>query len=196
MFLDLILMCAHVRMHACSYVCLCVCVGFPIPASNSWTPAGYLRIQFSFDTVHLDIQTDSTGKGFSPTRVPSTLDTSHNPKLQVGGSNNSGGHLQVHIVTYTFEHLAINPRLPWHPPWVLSNLSEQLIELRKPVYFLHYRLITKDIKDYESTARYRDTQGSILNKDTSVSWSLGPPRWNMEVLWAPYFWSLYGDFIT
>ena len=32
-----------------------------------------------------------------------------------------------------------------------------------------YQLITKDIKDYESTARYRDTQGNVLNKDASVS---------------------------
>lgn len=184
---------AHVLV--CMCLCLCVCVGFPIPSSDSWTPAGCLRIQLSFDTVHLDIQTDSTGKGFSPTRAPSTLDTSHNPKLQVGGSNNSGGHLQVHIVTYTFEWQAVDQRLPWHPPWVLSNLSEQLIELRKPVYSLHYQLITKDIKDYESTARYRDTQGNVLNKDASVSWSLGPPMMEHESSLSPilfeFVWKLH-----
>ena len=37
------------------------------------------------------------------------------------------------------------------------NLLEQLTELRKPVYSIDYRFITKDIKEYKSAAKWRET---------------------------------------
>lgn len=53
--------------------CVCVCVGFATPTSNSWTPV-CSRTQMHSDTVYLEIESDSTGKGLNPTRPPSTSD--------------------------------------------------------------------------------------------------------------------------
>ena len=48
------------------------------------------------------------------------------------------------------------------------HLLERLTELRKATYLLDYWLITKDIKGYESTARWRDTEGKIWRKGSEV----------------------------
>ena len=48
------------------------------------------------------------------------------------------------------------------------NLPQCLTELRKPVYSLDYKFITKDIKRYEPTARWRETQGQIPDKGAPV----------------------------
>lgn len=125
------LMCAHVCMHACLYVCLCVCVGFPYQQAI----LGHQQVIWGFNSV-LTLSTwiykMTTGKGSVPQECSSTLDTSHNPKLQVGGSNNSEGHLQVHIVTYTL-NTWLSIRGSHDTLLGFYDLSEQLIELRKPV---------------------------------------------------------------
>lgn len=64
--------------------------------------------------------------------------------------------------------------VPTAPSLRSINLLEQLIELRKHIYSLDYRFITKDVKGYESTTRWRDTKGEDLNRGASASWSLGP----------------------
>ena len=48
-----------------------VCGGFPT-ASNSRTPAGYLRIQLNSDIICPKIESDSTDKGLSSIRLPPT----------------------------------------------------------------------------------------------------------------------------
>ena len=65
----------------CVCVCVCVCVfmGFLVPIS-SWCPT----VQCNSDTIYLEIASDSTGQGFSPTRLPTP-----NPALDA----NPGCHL-------------------------------------------------------------------------------------------------------
>lgn len=76
----------------CVHMYMCVC-RFLTPTHTSQTPAGCGRIQLSSDIIYQD----STCKGLSPTRSPSTSDTSLKPsllpglltdQLQLGGSNN------------------------------------------------------------------------------------------------------------
>ena len=69
--------------------------------------------------------------------------------------------------------------LTGHKPEILTarflasiNFLEWLTELRKAIYFLDYWFITKDIKGYESTARWRDTLGKIWRKGSGVPHSL------------------------
>lgn len=64
--------------------------------------------------------------------------------------------------------LLLKSEIPTIPSIGSINLLEWLIELRKPIYSLGYPFITKDIKRYESTARWRDTQGEVSNIGTCV----------------------------
>ena len=73
-----------------------------LPPSNSQTLAGHPRIQLNSHTTCLDVESDSTGKGFSPTKPPSSLDTS--------------GKSRLLLVLLT--QLAVNQMFPQHPPWV------------------------------------------------------------------------------
>ena len=96
--------------------CVFVWVSFQhkqaIPAWD-WTPAGYLRFQLNSDTVYLEIGSDSTGEGFSSTRLPSITDTSQKPRL-----------LSMLLTGYESE-------VPRCLCFDLINLLEQLTELRK-----------------------------------------------------------------
>ena len=99
-----------------------------LPPSNSQTLAGHPRIQLNSHTTCLDVESDSASKGFSPTKLPSALDTSGKPRL-----------LLVLLM-----QLAINQMFPQHPPWVWTCLL-----IRLPISI-------KDIEGYKSTARWRD----------------------------------------
>ena len=70
--------------------------GSPTSSNNSQTPAGCRRSQFNSVTTYLEIESESTGLGFSPTKLLPALDTGHQPRLlavfltnqlQIGGSN-------------------------------------------------------------------------------------------------------------
>ena len=62
--------------------------------------SGRLRIQLNSNTIYLETESDSTGKGFSPTRLPSASGASHKLRLtnelQTGGANDP---LQLRIPT-------------------------------------------------------------------------------------------------
>ena len=75
-----------------------VCGGFPKPTSNSQPPAECQRIHLSAETIYLEIESDSTDKGLSPTRSPSTSAYIHK------------------VVTCASDRLAINQRLTQPPP--------------------------------------------------------------------------------
>ena len=150
-------------------MCVCVCGDFPIPPSNSQTLAGSLTLQLNSDTTYLELASDSTGKGLSPTRPRSTSDIRHEPRLllvlltdrlQMGSSSDSP-HLRTPIANPSC-HLYFWPtgyksEVPTTSFLGSINLLEWLTELRKLVYSLDDWFITKDIKGYRSTAWRRDT---------------------------------------
>lgn len=85
----------------------------------------------------------------------------------------------------------------------LINWLEQLIELRKQVYSLDYRLIPKDTEEYESPARWRDACGEAPNKGASLlveseaqqggTWKhFGLATWKL----FPVPLGVYGSFVT
>ena len=54
-----------------------MCRGFFHITSSAVFPI----IQFSFETIYLELATDPTSKGFSPTRLPPTSDSKTSPRL-------------------------------------------------------------------------------------------------------------------
>lgn len=58
--------------------------------------------------------------------------------------------------------------VPMTPSLGSINLPQWLTELRKLVYSPNYKFITKGIKRYEPTARWRETQGQIPDKGPPV----------------------------
>ena len=64
----------------CARACACVCA-HPPAGSNSRVPARCPGVQHSSDTTYPEIESDSMGKGLSPTRPPSTSDVGHKPGL-------------------------------------------------------------------------------------------------------------------
>lgn len=55
---------------------------FPIPPSDSWIPARDLSIQLILeDTVYPEMALNSTDKGLSPTKIPSTSDARRKSRL-------------------------------------------------------------------------------------------------------------------
>lgn len=137
---------------------------FLTPTSTSQIPATCWRTQLNSDTVYQETESGCTGESLSPTRLPSTPDTSVKPdllpglltdRLQIGGSNNplqSGCQQEVRVVACTSEPLAMNSRFP-RPLLGSIRLPEVLTKLRKPVYSLDYLFITQDAKGYKSTAK-------------------------------------------
>ena len=59
----------------------CVFGGLHTPTRNSQMPAGCRRTQINSDTVYLEMESDSTGKGLSPTRQLFTSDSSCKPRF-------------------------------------------------------------------------------------------------------------------
>lgn len=51
------------------------------PTSSYQMPAEYPQMQLNYDTIYMEVESDSTGKGLSPTRLPSTSDGGHMPRL-------------------------------------------------------------------------------------------------------------------
>lgn len=45
-------------------------INAPTPTNNSQIPSGSLRIRFNSDTIYQEIELNSTGQVFSPTRLP------------------------------------------------------------------------------------------------------------------------------
>lgn len=85
------------------------------------------------------------------------------------------------------------------------NLLEQLTKPRKPIYLLDYQFITKDIKGYESTHIYTDTQDEFPPKNELLClWSWGPSTVAQGSFLVPQpgnslnllLLSIYGTFIT
>ena len=112
-----------------------VCVGGGLPTHHQAmlrTPLGCLTIQLSSDSDYLEIVSDSTGRGLSPTRSPS----SWKPRS-----------LPAHLRDDYKSEVSMTTSLG------LVNLLEQFTELRKHIYSLEYWFITKDIKGYKSTVR-------------------------------------------
>ena len=60
---------------------MCVCGGVPTPVCNSQTPAECPSFQLNSDIIYLQIESDSTSKGLSPTRRPSISDSRCKPGL-------------------------------------------------------------------------------------------------------------------
>ena len=158
---------------------MCVCGCFPTPTSNSCILARCPRIQLNSDTTYPEIEWDSTGKGLSPTRPPSTWDTSTSPSLlpvllaghlKTGGLNNP---LQLRLpIRSPGCHLHFWPtgsksEVPTTPSLGSINLLEQLTELRETFYLLDYWFI---IKGYNSgTARLKRCIGQSKGKGLGVS---------------------------
>ena len=86
----------------------------------------------------------------------------------------------------------------------LINLLDQFIEPRKPLYWLTYWFITREIKGCELTTKWIDTLGKVFNKGAFVLVGLGPvmtgacgnsssAAWKLfetpfgEVLWRPHY---------
>lgn len=113
------------------------------------TPAGCSKIELNSDIIYLKILSDSTGQGaksyktFSPTPELQTLVTNY--------------HLCFSPTSYRSE-------VPMTPSLCLINLLEWPTELRKPVYSLDYRFITKDIKGYRWTSRWKRCIGQCMEK--------------------------------
>lgn len=70
--------------------------------SNPQTPAGYLRTQLTSDTVYLEMASDSTGKGFSSTRLSCT------PHFRC--------QVQAQAATCASDLPATDWRFQWPPP--------------------------------------------------------------------------------
>lgn len=54
---------------------------FYTPPSNSLTPTGWPTIQLNSDVIYQEIASVSTGNVLGPTRLPSTSDANHMPRL-------------------------------------------------------------------------------------------------------------------
>ena len=158
------------------------------------TPAERWRIQLNSDTIYPEREPDSTGKGLSPIRTPSTSDASRKPGLllafltdwlQTGDANdpsppNSGCQPQAQAVACTSGWLAVNQRFPWHSSSGWITLLERLTKLKKtsllprlPIY----------CKGYESTAGWRATRVRSWIKELLSSWSL--EQWHEGAFWSP-----------
>lgn len=105
-----------------------------------------LRIQLKSDNIYLEIESDSTGKRLSPIR-------SEVPSLQLLPELLNDYNLVSHLLGF-------------------DNLLEQL-RTQGTLYSLDYKLITKVIKGYQSTPRWRDTLGAVRNKGASILLELG-----------------------
>lgn len=99
---------------------------FPTPPSNFLTPAAYPRSQLNSDTIYLEckIAADSTGEGFSPTRLPPP------PELQTPGTSLS--YLLCALTDQLWFGGSNDPSL------VLTNLLQKVTELREMFYLLDY----------------------------------------------------------
>ena len=141
-----------------------VCVSFHTPASISWTPAGNLRIQLYCEL--------STQRWHQIPQAKGSVLQDH-PPLQTPITS-PGCYLYFRPTGYKSE-VSMTLSLG------LTNLLEQLTEIRKPVYSIDDRFIMKDIKEYESTARWRDTESKEPSKGPHGAWGLAP--WHMETFW-------------
>lgn len=67
----------------------------------------------------------------------------------------------------------------------LTNLLEWLTEHRKTINSLDYWFITKDIKRYKSTARWRDMEWGPKQWSFCPHGVWGSEQWHMEAFWFP-----------
>ena len=107
-------------------VSMCVCEDFPIPTSNSQTPAGCPRIQLDSDTLPRD------GIRFHRYRARSYKTTLH-----------FRCQLQAQVVTCASEWQAANWRFWWLPPWFGLIFWNGSLNSGKSVYSLDYQFIIK-----------------------------------------------------
>lgn len=129
------LCCALDRTRVRSRVCM-HWGGFRTPTSNSVTPAAVQ--EFS------SILTPSTGKAAShPTGEGSAPEATLHFR----------GQSRPQFITRASDRLAVNQRFPQPPPQIRVICYSSSQNSRKPIYSQDYRFITKEIKDYESTAR-------------------------------------------
>ena len=135
----------------------CMRVGVPTQANNSPTPPGCPATQF---TSILTLSTQGEHeiplvKGSAPQDRPplQTLITS------------LGCYLYFWLTGYKSE-------VPIIPSLSSINLVDWLTELGKLIYSLDYQVITKNIKGYRWTARWRYTYDKVPNKGVLSSWSL------------------------
>ena len=100
-----------------------------------------------------------------------------NNKLQIEGSYDPFPGLQTPVASpHCYPYLwptSYKSEVPMTPSLGSINLLEQLTECRKPVCSLDYQFMTKDVKGYKSTTRWRDTKGKVLNKGASVLMEFG-----------------------
>ena len=104
--------------------------GVPCTTMQVSIPAGCLTLQFDSDTIYLEIASDPTSEGTSPTKLAS-------PSLQMPIASPG--------VTCASD---CKSELPMTPSLGLINLQGQVEEPRKQVYSLDYWFITKYIKGY------------------------------------------------
>ena len=106
------------------------------------------------------------------------------------------GKQQVQVVTGPLTDW-LQIQVPRTASLGLINLLEWLTGPRKAVYSLDYQFITEDTGGYESTVRWRETQGGIPNKGASIltecgTWHGGTCKhfWvtNPEAPWTSFFW--------
>ena len=159
----------------CVCVCVCVCVVFPTWASNSWTPAGCVRIQLNSDTTYPEMESE-----YSIPQACTSLQTPvKNPDF-----------------TCIFDQLAISRR--FHDFLSLSSVNSLKGSQNsgKPIYSLGYGFITKDVEKIQIHNHMQRCMGvRVYGESTWASmFSPGPlttPYPHMEALGTHSFGVLW-----
>ena len=113
----------------CVCVCVCVCVyKLPhTPTSNSQTPAGCLRTR-----LNVEIESDPTGEGLSPTRPPSTSDV----QLQVQVVTCASDQMAIYTYIYIYIIIFIAVQLIYNVVLVSGvQQSESVMHIHIPTLF-------------------------------------------------------------
>ena len=136
---------------------------------SDWTTTSRVsEIQLNSKTISLEVESDSTDKRLSPTRLVSTSDISCKPGLlPVLLTNELQIRFQQSFLLfrmptespdcYLYSWLDINQRSPTPPSLGSINFLGQLTELRKTYLPSNYQFMTKDVKEYKLTTRRRET---------------------------------------
>ena len=163
-----------------SHICTTQTLGPQVLAlSKSWNYKPYCYSSKSL-TLHYSVLCPAQ---FDPTPLP--------PSSRFNLSSNPGCYMYFWPTDYKSESLT-------PPSSGLINLLEQLIGLRKPVYSRDCWHITKDIKGYESMARWRYTGWGPKQRSFCPYRVWGPAQWhleafcfpNLEALRTSFFWVL------
>ena len=106
----------------------------------------------------------------NPVLTPSTWNSRQTPQVKGSGSQDCSSILQTPVVSPCC-HLCSSPtsstsEVPTTPLLRFDNFLEEVIELRKTIYFLDYQIIIKDTGQGHTDGRH--VEGRVCGRGTQL----------------------------